>query len=301
MVATLVTKATYAMLDDGRLELARKQHRVQLGRSKIDGLEFPPEVGYGKVGVDVLAVARAFAPNGAPAQAIMAGLSIDDTYLGVAVIGDRRWEKRWPGHIASDPQPFCEMPITWARAYGGCARVRGSVVPCVDNMLGKGYVLEEDAAEGVELPNIEGPAQLIRRPTDQPRPVSLCPLPHYTTALEHIDEDGRGLSKDIYNVAIPAHRLPRYMPGATLRLHHLTPGPCPEFRLPAINLVAEVSMGTARYEFGGGVDTILVVPTQRQIVLTHRIVFRYDYARGMARVVRLRTTERMRRLEGARV
>lgn len=305
MAATLVTKATYAMLDDGRLELTRKQQRVQLRQSEIDGVEFPPDAGYGKRGVDVLAVARGFAPSGTPARSIMAGLSINDTYLGVAVIGDRRWEKRWPGHIASDPAPFVEMPITWSRAYGGYARVKGSDVPCVDNMLGKGYVLEQDAAEGVALPNIESPAQLIRRPSDQPRPVSFCPLPlgtsYATAAVEDVDESGHGLTKEIYNVAIPGHRLARYEPGATLRLHNLTPGPCPEFRLPAMNLVAEVSIGTARYEFCGQVDTILVVPGQRQLVLTHRIVFRYDYARGMARVVRLRRTERITRSQEVRV
>lgn len=300
MVGALVTKATY-VVDNGQLVLHRKQQRVQQRPMKLGEVEIPADPGYGKLGVDVLAVARAFAPDSAPARAIMAGLSIDDHYLAVAVIGDRRWVKRWPGHIATDPQPFVEMPITWSRAFGGCAQVRGAEVPCLDNMQGKGYVLDESTAAGVELPNIEDPAELISEPTDQPRPVSFCPLSLGTSymadALENVDEDGRGLTKEIYNVAIPAHRLPRYVPGALLRLHNLTPGPCPPVRLPALNLVAEVSIGTGRYEFRGGVDTILVLPEHREIVLTHRIIFRYDYARKLARVVRLRCSDRAEQQE----
>lgn len=305
MVGTLVTKATYAIVDDGRLELHRKQQRVRLGPSKIGDVDMPSDAGYGKVGVDVLAVARAFAPNGTPARAIMAGLSIDENYFAVAVIGDRWWQKRWPGHIATEPVPFESMPITWSRAFGGYARVGDGEVPCADNMLGKGYVLDPSHAAGVELPNIEDPALLIREPTDHPRPVSLCPLPLGTSymaeALEDVEEDGRGVTKEIYNVAIPAHRLPRYVPGAVLRFHNLTPRPYPAFQLPALNLIAEVSIGTAHYEFGGGVDTILVVPERRELVLTHRIVFRYDYARNMSRVVRLRCADRLGRSEVVRL
>src|SRR5690606_27931435 len=142
MVGTLVTKATYLMVEDGQLALQRKQRRIALGPTKFGEVELPSDAGYGKAGVDVLALASAFAPNGVPTRAVMAGMSIDDSYLAVAVIGDRRWEKRWSGHIATDPEPFVEMPITWSRAFGGHARVCDGELPCVDNLLGKGYVLD---------------------------------------------------------------------------------------------------------------------------------------------------------------
>lgn len=295
MLGTIVAKATYAMLDDGGLELARKQQPVLVDMSKIAGVQFSPDLGYGKEGVDVLAVASAFAPHGSPTQALMAGMSIGDRYLGLAVIGDRRWQKRWSGYVASDPAPFVEMPIAWERAYGGYTTVRGAELPCTDNMLGKGYVLDKALAEGVELPNVEDPASLIREIDDRPRPVSFCPLPlgtSYTAdALEDVHEDGEGLTPAIYNVAIPAHRLPHYPAGATLRLHNLTPTAGPEYTLPTTGIVAEVTIGTKRYEFFGGIDTILVMPNQREIVLTHRLVFRYQYTRAVARVVRLRCTD----------
>lgn len=294
ILGTIVAKGTYAILDDGRPELTRKQHPVVLGNTKIAGVAFPPDSGYGKEGVDVLAVASAFAPNGRPTPAMIAGMTVGDHYLGLAVIGDRRWQKRWSGYVATDPVPFLEMPITWDRAYGGCAKVGGNELPFTDNMTGKGYLLDASTADGVELPNIEDPACLIREPDDRPRPVSFCPLPSGTSyaadALEDVDEDGGGLTRALYNVAVPAHRLPQYPSGAALRLHNLTPEASPDYRLPLDAVVAEVTIGIARYEFAGQVDTLLVMPTQREIILTHRIVFRYDYARGLARVARLRRT-----------
>jgi hypothetical protein len=62
--------------------------------------------------------------------------------------------------------------------------------------------------------------------------------------------------------------------------------------MPSLSLVAEVMLGKARHEFPMVVDTIAVLANRRQLVLTHRVVFRYDYARGQARTVRLRTGER---------
>jgi hypothetical protein len=295
MVATVVAKAGYAITGEGRLELLTRQRPVLRGPARLEGVDFPPDAGYGKRGVDLLAVATAFSPDGSPARALVAGISINNHHFGLAVIGDRRWQRRWPGWVASNPEPFVDMPITWARAFGGHARVEGGEVPCLDNAVGKGYILDPTAADGVELPNIEDPRQLIRDIEDRPRPVSFCPLPVGTSyaaeVLERVDDDGRGLSKEVFNVAIPAHRLPGYIPGARLRLHNLTSRPQPDFVLPKTKVVAQVSIGSAHHEFAGEVDTLLVLPSRRELMLTHRVVFRYDYARELPRVVRLRCSE----------
>jgi hypothetical protein len=296
MVATVIAKATYVITDHGRLELSARQRPVLLEPTKIEGVEFPPDGGYGKAGVDLLAVGSAFTPTGVAQQALVVALSVNDARFALAVIGDRHWRRRWPGWVVSDPQPFVEMPLTWARAYGGHARVAGGEVPYVDNPLGKGYVLEPATAEGVELPNIEDPAARIHSLTDQPRPVSFNPLPIGTSyaadALADVDEDGGGLTKEIYNLAIPAHRLPRYQPGAILGLHNLRPGAESRLHisLPATRLIAQVQLGARAHEFASEIDTILVLPNTRELVLTHRIVFRYDYLRGRPRVVRLRSS-----------
>jgi hypothetical protein len=64
--------------------------------------------------------------------------------------------------------------------------------------------------------------------------------------------------------------------------------------------VAEVSVAGKRYEFAGEVDTLCILPTRGELVITHRVLFRYEYVRGAARVVRLRASEQTERLQIAR-
>ncbi len=297
MVGTVVCKRTYAMGEDGQLRPAATRHGVTAKPWTIGEVEFPSDAGYGKLGVDLLVVGNAYAPGGRPLQAMMAGISVDDAYMGVAIFGDRRWVRRWSGFQTSDPEPFAKIALTWSHAFGGVAQNQGGAMPHADNPLGKGYVPNPADAEGVELPNIEDPAALIRTPRDQPKPVCLCPLPLGTSysadLLDHVEAGGtgEGLTTEIYNIAIPAHRLPRYTPGACLRLHNLASVPIPAQHLPSTQLVAQVDIGSARYEFLGEVDTITVLPEERELILTHRVVFRYAYARRLPRVVRLRTSQ----------
>lgn len=295
MVGTLVARATYALRDDGGLVLTRAQPPPLLEPTVVDGVTLPPDGGYGKRGVDVLAIGHAYAPGGGTTAAAMAGLSVGDRYLGVAVIGDRVWRRRWPSVVASEPAPFERMPLDWSRAFGGRARLRGTEVPSLDNPEGRGYVLDVAAVDGVALPNLEAPDDRLRSPLQTPAPVAFAPLPpgnrYVREQLESVDEDGRGLDRAIYNVALPRHRLPRYPAGEPMQLHALTPAPTRPVTLPTSAVVVEVRIDGHPCEVPGTVDTILVQPDRRELVLTHRAVFRYDYRRGRARVARVRWRE----------
>ena len=295
MVATLVAKVCYELGEDGRLIPAARHPKVLLEATEVDGVELPADAGYGKAGIDLLVIGSAHAPGGRPRRAMIAGVAIDEHEYGLAIIGDRRWERSWTGWSMSDPDPFVEMPMDWSRAYGGHARVQGGEVPCVDNPVGRGYILELDGAEGVALPNVEDPTALIRDIRDRPRPVSFHPLPMGTSyaadALAEARARGRNVSRAMFNSAIPTHRLPRYPAGAELRLCNLTPRPAPGYVLPNTSMIAEVTIGGARRELQGEIDTILLRPARRELVLTHRIVFRYHYARERPRVVRVRCSE----------
>lgn len=297
MIATVVSKVAYALTESGRLEPLPRQPAVLVGPDVIDGVAFPPDAGYGKQGVDVLVVGSAHTPGGLPHRVLMAGVTLGEVSLSVAVIGDRRWQKRWPGWVASDPQPFIDMPLTWANAFGGRARVRGAEIPHALNPEGKGYVLDTREAEGVALPNVENGAELIRDISDRPRPVSFCPMPLgadlFDDAFDSNEDEAPRLTTAIYNSAIAAHRLPSYPADQILRLHNLIPGSqAYTCLMPSMSLVAEVTVGKARHEFPAIVDTILVLADRRQLVITHRVVFRYDYARGRARTIGLRAVER---------
>lgn len=93
---------------------------------------------------------RACPPGGAaPVCAVRARVGAKEKAL--MVFGDRHW---LDAQRMSEPQPFTQMPLHWARAYGGPA--------FAPNPLGRGHAVEGSAATGLALPNLE-------HPTDVPR------------------------------------------------------------------------------------------------------------------------------------
>ncbi len=127
-----------------------------------------------KRGTDLIVHARAYGGGSGRASA---SICVTDRTLTYAVSGDRKVLYRGQGAVAfSEPQPFDAMAITYENAYGGSDRlvpiaaremlrdVFGCDATCYPrNTVGKGYVVVEsrDAIDGLPLPNIEHPQQLL--------------------------------------------------------------------------------------------------------------------------------------------
>jgi len=104
--------------------------------------------GVAKLSSEFLVHGRAFPPPGQPtACAVRASLGSREKTL--LVFGERRWD----GAQATAPQPFEQMPIDWAHAYGGA--------DFAANLAGRGRAVE-GAAQW--LPNIESPGERLLRP-----------------------------------------------------------------------------------------------------------------------------------------
>jgi uncharacterized protein YjbI with pentapeptide repeats len=112
------------------------------------------DLGMPKPRGEVLLTARAYPFGGAkPTCSVRVKLgSVDKTLY---VVGDRRWK----GSAATAPEPFTEMPITWANAFGGAGYAQ--------NPLGKGY---EPVGDEHPLPNVEDPKRLVSSPGNRPAP-----------------------------------------------------------------------------------------------------------------------------------
>lgn len=117
--------------------------------------------GYGVAGA-------AKAPQGRPVTGLTVRAGVGNLQKSVLVLGDRYWTRSITGWQASVPQPFTEMPIGLARAYGA----KGWPA----NPHGRGHCASADQADSVALPNIEDPATAILRPDDAPRPATLGAL-----------------------------------------------------------------------------------------------------------------------------
>jgi uncharacterized protein YjbI with pentapeptide repeats len=115
---------------------------------------------------ELIVTGRAY-PRGGPQPACAVRLTLGRIHKELYVVGDRHWRRG----VATDPEPFEEMPIAWSRAFGGEGFEK--------NPLGKGAAPVRDAKTGEAvhaLPNVENPKRLVRAPGDRPEPVGFGPI-----------------------------------------------------------------------------------------------------------------------------
>ena len=115
---------------------------------------------------DVVVVGKAYAPGGRPIPRMGIEVQVGDRSKRLLVSGDRHCHFRGGGDPDfSDPEPFAEMDIRYDRAYGGRDEVSLPNVPFFypRNFMGRGVVMRnvQEAVEGLPLPNIEDPEDLI--------------------------------------------------------------------------------------------------------------------------------------------
>jgi hypothetical protein len=144
---------------------------------------FPPGSDYwlDKRCSDVVVRGSAFAWGGRPTPSMFVSAQIGRAVKRIAVFGKRlvEWSQGRPR--LSRPEPFTEMPLLYQNAYGGLdnrvpipAQLEEDYMRTVAlgmqfdhpglyprNPAGKGYLVLSDHVDGVELPNLEDPADML--------------------------------------------------------------------------------------------------------------------------------------------
>lgn len=138
---------------------------------------FPGEVAHRKHRLDVIVLGKAHAPGGQAVRRMEVTVQVDDFLHTISVFGDRRWQRDGDGWAPGEPAPFTELPLLYDNAYGGSWDNEWGTLVCPQNPAGKGFCMDHDEAEGLALPNLEDPKDLISDPGDRPRPVGLAPYP----------------------------------------------------------------------------------------------------------------------------
>ena len=178
----VAVKCSFDIRPDGSTELTGEQPPVLQVPEYMDpaaparsSLRHELDLVRTKLTTDVIVLAHAHAPGGAPVAALDVGFRVGPVGKRLRVTGDRVWL----GGKPSQPKPFATMPICYERAYGGIdPGSRDSEQPQWDmrNPIGTGFVLEAAHAEGLRLPNIEYPDQLMQAFGDRPAPAGFGPL-----------------------------------------------------------------------------------------------------------------------------
>ncbi len=144
---------------------------------------FPPGSDYwlDKRSTDVVIRGSAFAPAGRPTPSMFVSAQIGRTTKRIAVFGKRLVEWSHGQPRLGRPEPFTEIPLLYQNAYGGLdnrvpipAHLEDDYMRTVAlgmqfdhpgfyprNPVGKGYLVLPDPVDGVELPNLEDPADLL--------------------------------------------------------------------------------------------------------------------------------------------
>lgn len=152
-----------------------------------------------KQSTDVAVLGSAFAPSGQPVRQVQVGLEIANRSKLILVIGDRfvEWGNGGRPRLG-EAEPFITMPMSIDRAYGGCdfrvpfdkydPRSMGVTFDCdypglyPRNPWGTGYLVMPEPIEGMPLPNLEDPDDLLtddRIITSKPEQWYLQPMPAY--------------------------------------------------------------------------------------------------------------------------
>ncbi|MDE3223923.1 MAG: DUF2169 domain-containing protein, partial [Nitrospirota bacterium] len=127
------------------------------------------DAGMPKVSGEILLRGKCYAPKGKTIPAAKVTAKVGSLSKSLAVFGNRTWVKRGGVQVPSEPEPFAEMDLTYAHAFGGKGYDQ--------NPIGKGFIAEPDQAaeQNLSLPNIESPNSLIGSPADRREPSGFLP------------------------------------------------------------------------------------------------------------------------------
>ena len=237
-----------------------------------------------KGGVDLLVFGHARAPGGRSTARLDVSIEVtgaDPFERRITVFGDRVWERRRRQLVPGPPLPFEAIALTLANAYGGKDRWDGLDVPFSDNPTGKGYYLEEAAAEGRPLPNLEDPDQVIERWDDRPEPVGVgaCPMDCGLRVRNSVVFDDQGNLKEIkpqfFNAAFPRMILPRVQPGDRLRLTGVSESGPLAFAIPRHDLAVRLCFDRQVIERPLAIDQVGIEVDKGRVFIAYRYPFRY--------------------------
>lgn len=249
-----------------------------------------------KPGTDVLLVGTAHAPGGSPVSHLDVSLKLGPVNKTVRVFGDRVWKAgKFGGARPSAALPWAATPLVWERAFGGTDQAPGE--PPEEhaesrNPVGAGFRITAGRKEldGLNLPNLEDPRQLISSWKDRPTPAGFGPLcpqwePRRTYAgtYDAAWQQGRApyLPRDFdprfFQLAPSDQVAPGYLKGDE---EAVVVGATPEgelrFRLPGHRVQVTYRLDGTDHARPANLDTVLIEPDEGRLVLVWRTVFACD-------------------------
>ncbi|APR82345.1 Hypothetical protein A7982_07694 [Minicystis rosea] len=284
-IATVVVKATFR-LREGELALADEQvplHDVDEhhGDPATSSVRYEADRSPQKAGTDIVLIGHAWSP--APTPELDVSLVAGPVRKTLRVFGDRAFFQSGHEFGISDPHPFTRVPLVYERAFGGAD---GEAFDA-RNPVGIGFHASLDQADGARLPNIEDPRSLIRHPEDRPVPAGFgfvarhwAPRRAFAGTYDAAWRADRcpllprDFDRRFLQAAPPELVSPRlFQGGEPVRIEGASERGPVAFRVPRPALEIAVSIKRSVTHHRPVIDTIVIEPDERRVVLTHRLTF----------------------------
>lgn len=175
----VIIKATYSFQNAGVLQLVEKQAEIEAADIYYDKPEnssilYSSDLSYDKTSTDIALVGYAYSGRGL-AREVSVILHVGKLRKIVKVFGDRYWSKSLGFSSISTPEPFEKIELKYENAFGGID------ISNIDtkhheaeyrNFVGRGFRAKKSELplEGIKLPNLEDPYDLIKSSGDRPKP-----------------------------------------------------------------------------------------------------------------------------------
>ena len=256
---------------------------VYWGEPNQSSLKYSSDFHLGKPATDILMTGEACSPAGQSVKELDVSLSVGEVGKTVRVFGDREWQG---GHKTS-PRPFQTMPMIYEKAYGGTYVVDGVAQSSeARNPVGCGFSGGRSTQEmnGMPLPNLEDPADLIQQPSDQPAPGCFAyssatwqPRVSHVGTYDQAWESQRApylpndFDKRFLNCAHSDLIYPGFLRGGEpVRISNMHTDGEIQFNLPLVNLVSEVSIGVEKQSPSFNLETLVLEPNHLQLSMVWR-------------------------------
>jgi hypothetical protein len=290
-----VAKATYSLLDDGRVLLADEQVPVNLsgeywGEPGESSYKYEPEGAFAKPATDIVLIGHAHARL-AGDTAVSVTLHLGDMRRTIKVTGDRTWVKSLGSISMTSPEPFERLPLVYERAFGGWDRSlpdpqRHACEP--RNPVGTGFRLKSgNFEEGIRVPNLEDPQHCISKYGDAPPPAGFAftspdwqPRAGFAGTYDDVWMKQRmpflplDFDRKFFNAASPGLIVPGFLKGnESVLIENATAAGRLSFQLPGVAAPAcRVELrGTSARNLTTQLDTVLINTDDRLLFLIWRI------------------------------
>lgn len=247
------------------------------------------EMHIGKPATDIILTGQARAPEGHEVRQMDVDLSVAQVNKTIRVFGDRHWDN---GAISS-PSPFSAMPLVYEKAFGGIHELNGNIIAGEDrNPVGCGFSGKRKVKEmnGLPVPNLEEPRQLLKQVGDIVRPAGFGFIsPNWQprlafagsyderwqkTQAPYLPED---FDLRFFNMANPDLIYPGYLVGGEpVQINGVHPQGPLQFNLPVVAFTANVAIKSRTEQPRFNLETLLIETNLLQLSMTFRAALPCD-------------------------